>query len=978
MSIINSLPKSIGLATSSNNGLMSSEDKIAVDKINRIEADVADKMNKYEKIKSSQLDTSNDAAKIQPNNLSDEVKAMMTGTTPVSPSIALKSLITDYYADNSVTFAKRTAVGSIACLVSENFCNFDTTGDDEVILSIPKNYTIYFGNKRKDVVNTAESITLPKNEISIITFSELEGISAYSEEAVKEQDYILGAYDGINVSLFNGRYTVNGSVVIGDKTLDGEVLKDFSVDSRKIAIQHGIILSDPAQSPYINVNFNSKFIEVVKSFDLIIADQFVTNIKSSQECTIPENTSNKKYLCIYYDLGIGKLNALWSSNDITKTILTNDEKLILIGIVQDMKNAVGHNKEYISVNSISIKNKDIDYINILSGEIIIDFKNKNITSNSIKTFIDNSVLQLTETDTQKIQLTDDIITNIINNGIPYTLAAVRVDFDSSDYRLIFDKTENIKYLGLDVIYITSIKNYNLSNNKEKITIVKPDGNIIKSNNIISIGYTMPLDDETIVVKLSTEMDEGNLIMTSVTVPGTSIIDPMTNTKYDIISENRYEIVIEYLHGVYSVLFNTENNKVELYPITNNIDNSKYISLGFVNELSDSLSYTAIGNITNHITLNSNRPSNYSINYGPDPDKGYDWSNNRLVLPKDIYLLKNNSYSLYCQNMSMNKYIDNDYINYEIALPTQSVITENILNINSPVSGTYESRIVGKFKGNNNCLFKDVNLHFESPVSKDLTVLCIGDDTVDMNMPGYIKTYLTELGYTVTMLGKVKNSVDSNGYGLKNLNGEYGEGHKGWRLTDFMCRTRHKDGSPYYIQNNPFMYNSKFDFSNYMSSNSYDKVDVVVISVGLNDITGYHTAAAIEDIENLTIYQNIEQLPSLYKEMITNIHEYNSDIKIIINPTLINGIDDDFNKKSLMLTEAIIYDLKDVPNTYIVPGYLTQPLFASANSSSTSNYPVSSDINDTRLGAPISSSEINGMAQSILSYFIVSAIVNITK
>ena len=70
MSILNSLPSKIGIATETSNGLMTSEDKKLINKINRIESDVADKMNKNEKIKSSQLDTSSNAVKIKPENLS--------------------------------------------------------------------------------------------------------------------------------------------------------------------------------------------------------------------------------------------------------------------------------------------------------------------------------------------------------------------------------------------------------------------------------------------------------------------------------------------------------------------------------------------------------------------------------------------------------------------------------------------------------------------------------------------------------------------------------------------------------------------------------------------------------------------------------------------------------------------------------------------------------------------------------------------
>ena len=979
MSILNSLPKGIAVATEKTNGLMSAQDKIAVNKINRIEADVAEKMNRTDKIKSSQLDTSSDAVKIQPVNLSEEVKEMMTGKTPIAPNLELNSLITDYYADKSVTFKKRTAVGSIAVISSTDFCNFDTTGDTEVILSIPKNYTIYFGDKRKDIVNTPETLTIQKGVISVITYNELEGFTAYDSVAIQEQDFIIGIFDGTNVTMFNGRYTVNGSVVIGDGSLDGSAIKDFTLDSKKIAIQHGTILSNKFNGPYLNINFTSKFIEVIKEFDINIADQHVRTIRASQECSIPDNTTNKKYLYIYYDLGISKLNALWASNDITKSILNNNEKLVLLGIIYDQKDAVGLNSEYISVKSLSLKNKNILYTDILSGRVIINFNTKKIEATNLKAFVNNELIDLLESETQVITLSDDVITNVTNSGISYTLAAIRTDFDSTDYRLVFDKTENIRYMGLDAIILTSIKNYTISHNKENIIVVNTDGKTVKSNNIISIGYTLPIDDDTVVVNLTTQLENGILTTVTATVPGTSIVDPMNNTKYDITTEIRYSTVIENLHGLYSVLYNTEAGRIELLPQTNNINSKIYIFLGYVQELSDSTAYTALGNITNHIMLNNKRPSNYSIITGPDPDKDYDWSNNRLVLPKDIYLLANSPYTFYCQNMSMNKYIDNDYINYEIVSPINSIITENIFNINSGIGvGEYDTRIVGKFKGNNNCLFKDVTLHFEIPESKEISILCIGDDTVDMNMPAYIKTYLTNLGYTPTMLGTTKNSIKTNGYGLKNLPEEYGEGHKGWRLTDFMCKTRHRDGSPYYIPNNPFMNNSKFDFSNYMTTNSYDKVDAVVISAGLNDITGYHISSSLEDIETLTIYQLIEQLPSIYKQMITNIHEFDSNIKIIINPTMIKGIDDDFNKKSLMLTEVLVHELKDIPNTFIAPGYLGQPLFAGTNSSATSKYVVSSDINDTKLGPIVNSFEINGMAQSILGYIITSTISAVCK
>lgn len=989
MSILNSLPTKIGMATESSNGLMSFEDKKLVNKINRMELDISNKMNKDVKIKSSQLDNSKDSYKIQESNLSSDILSKLNGIPLASeeelkkfPILNLESITTELYADNSVTAEKRTAVGSVAVIASEDFCNFIISGDEteNVLLSIPGNYTIYYGNHIEQIENTPQTLPLSKGVPSVITYSVIYGFNTYPGTSILEDDYLVGVFDGTNVTTFFGRYTVNGSIVVDDQSISGSTIKDFSLDSRKLSIQHGVILSDKTLSPYLNINFKSKFIEVVKNFNISIADQYTMTIKDNHESRIPDNILDDRYLYIYYDLGTDKLKSLWSSKDITKTIINSEnEKLILLGIIDIIDNVpLGINADYISVNSISSHKQSIYYTDIFSGSVIIDFMNKTIYSKNLKSFIDSDLIELTENETQTISISDEVIDEIINSNIPYTLAATRVSLDNDTYKLIFDKTENIKYLGLDAIYLTTLKKYDLSHNIENITIIKNDGNIVKSNNIISTGCIMPMDNETIIAEMTTELSGGVLTLKTTVIPGTVIIDSSSNIKYEIVDKLSSETIIKDLHGVYSVLFNTENGKIEVFSVSETIKSKVYISLGFINELSDSLSYTAIGNITEHITLNSYRPSNYAVITGPDPDKGYDWSNNRLVIPKDIYLLANSQYSLYCQNMSMNKYVDNDYILYEIGLPHTSVLTENVININSPIIGEFESRIVGKFKGNNNCLFKDINIHFEKPEGKELSILCIGDDTVDMNMPAYIQEYLIQLGYMPTMLGTVKNVIKTNGYGMKNLTDAYGEGHKGWRFTDFMGKTRHADGTIYNMPNNSFLNNGIFDFSNYMTLNAYDKVDVVVISAGLNDITGYHNASAIEDIEKLNIYENIEQLPNMYKEMISNIHKYNQDIKIIINPTMIKGINDDFNKKSLQLTEALLYELKDIPNVFFVPGYLTQPIFASANKNSTSDYSSYNEINDTMIGSSVESSEINGMAQSNLAYMIISAIIAVTK
>lgn len=987
MSILNSLPAKIGMATETSNGLMSFEDKKLVNKINRMESDISNKMNKNEKIKSSQLDISKDSFKIQESNLSSTILNKLNGI-PVAPEGEIKipiftkeSITTDLYADNSVTAEKRTAVGSVAVIASDEPCNFIITDNEteDVELILPRNYNIYYGNHMETIVDTPEILRIPKGVSSVITYSIINGFTTYPDTAILEDDYLVGVFDGERVTLFFGRYTVNGSSVIEEQSLDGSVIKDFSLDSRKLAIQHGIILSEKSFGPYLNINFNSNLVEVIETFDISISDQYTMDIKNNHSCSIPENINDNKYLYIYYDLGLDKLNAKWSSLNIERSIITYDnEKLVLIGVINTIDyKAVGINSEFISVNETSRYNKSVEYADLFTGDITIDFSTKKIHCNNVTAFMDDSLIKLTKGDIQTIDINEDIVTDITSSGIPYTLAAIK-DFHNGTYSIVLDKTENIKNIGLKTIYITTVKKYNVSNNSKNITLIKPDGNVVKITNTIPTGYVLPMDDKTIIAEMSTELLDGILTLRTTVLSGSSIINPVSNIVYDIKDNLTSDIVIKNLRGIYSVLFNTENAKIEVLPIGEKINPDVYISLGFVSNLNDSLMYTATGPITEHITLNSYRPSNYAVISGPDPDKGYDWSNNRLVLPKDIYLMANSQYSFYCQNMSMNKYIDNDYILYEIGLPHSSVISENVLNINSPLKGDFETRVVGKFKGNNNCLYKDINIHFETPVGKELSILCIGDDTVDMNMPAYIQEYLIQLGYIPTMLGKVKNVINSNGYGMKNLTDAYGEGHKGWRFTDFMGSTKLTSGASYIIENNPFINNKEFDFSYYMDSNSYYDVDVVVISAGMNDITGYHVSSAFEDIEKLNIYENMEQLPNMYKQMISSIHRFNPDIKIIINPTMIKGINDEFNKKSLMLAEVLMYELKDMPNVFFAPGYLTQPLFASANKDSVKDYDQYNEINDTKIGSAVESTEINGIAQSNLAYMITSAIVALTK
>lgn len=983
MSIINALPSKIAVATTNTNGLMSSTDKRRVDKIDRMEADIAMKMPKNAKITSSQLATSNDSDKIQLANLSTGVIDAMTGKTQVSAKIDFNSLITEHYTDESVTFAKRTPLGTNAIICSESYCNFDTTGIDNTVLEIPDNYTIIYAGKRKEVTNTAQTLRLEKhNAITNIVYSELGGIEVYTEP-VHEQDYLLGIYDGTNVIMFNGRYTVNGAVAFNDNTLSGSTIKDFTLDSRKLAISHGIILENPLDGPFINVNFTSKFIEIIKPFTISIMDQKIIKISKNQFCNISVDKSiESKYLFIYYNLGSGKLHTIYADENVDSSILINDEKLILLGIIKGTQCAIGINKDFFSVDAKSTKINPINYIQLVNNSsIIVNYKKSVIEARNVQAFINNKLVNLSS-ENEVIRLSEDIKTSMVINNKPYVLCSTLKNFDQNERQLVLIDLENLSEAGLDLIPIAVIHKYHVSNNDKYINIINENNGAVKLSKGMINGMILPSDNITVALELTTSLIDGELHCKCVTKRSIKIVDTAMNAVHPITVDKVFNTIIDKPHSTYTVLFNTAEQRIEIVEYTTPINTFNYIHLGLLSELGDSLLYTAAGTITDHVLLNGIRPDNYVVIEGPDPDLQYDWTGNRVVIPDNLYMIKDATYSIQTQNISMNRFVDNDSILYEISLPDKVVESENTLLLNSSLDGEYKTRLVGKFKGNNVCSFKDINLNIINPkniTNKSVNILCIGDETVDYNMPGYIKKYLSNYDVTANMLGTTANFTDITGYGLTDLPSEKGEGHKGWRFTDIVGKTKRKNNSIFTKPDNKFLNTSKqFDFTNYMNTNHYDAVDFVIVSAGMNDITGYHVEETVENIEALSIYQNIEQLPNLYKEMISSIHQFNPEIKIIINLPILKGLDDDYNHKALMLSEALLYELKSIPNVTVMASYICQPLLSGANKQATEQYQTVSSINNMKTGNSITDFQLNGMVQSNMAFVICSTILNLNK
>ena len=187
MPIENNLPQIFDVATQTEDGLMSYQDKIKLDSLDQT---LDGKVSKTDKIPSSQLDTSSDAAKIQPENLSDAVKRMMTGESAVDSTVPNNGVTTEKLATNAVTIDKidkRVILGNIVSPRPLNF-SFDTK---KVTITVPQGSLLLLdGTTKRNLVTgvDTEDVTINLNYPT-----NFDGLN-----------YIISAPDG-TLSIINNR-----------------------------------------------------------------------------------------------------------------------------------------------------------------------------------------------------------------------------------------------------------------------------------------------------------------------------------------------------------------------------------------------------------------------------------------------------------------------------------------------------------------------------------------------------------------------------------------------------------------------------------------------------------------------------------------------------------------------------------------------------------------------------------------------------
>lgn len=368
-----------------------------------------------------------------------------------------------------------------------------------------------------------------------------------------------------------------------------------------------------------------------------------------------------------------------------------------------------------------------------------------------------------------------------------------------------------------------------------------------------------------------------------------------------------------------------------------------------------------------------------INNGGFGDTKTDWNSNKFVIPENLYMIKNVEYGINAQNFNYNKFIDNEDLIYEIPLATRTEQFKGYGKISMPITGDYKTMVIGRSKDVRSvALSKDFTMHIRdvSDISKkDIKVLYIGDSIVEGNLPATLKHWLSNFGINATMIGTLNNKHEY-GYGIKPpFDAEKGEGRGGWRLTDFTHTTEYSDGVC--MQTSPFWDkdSNKINFTKYMNDNGFTDVDFVIIALGTNDITNFHHNETALDVDIDTQVNTIIERD--FGTLINSIHEFNSNIKIAINPPMTAGTNIQFNQYALRWAEkqqSLFDEKENYPNVYCLPSYLSIGQL-SGNQWSTIIRTDVSDINNTKKSSFSLDVHQHGMSQLINTIWVASWIIN---
>lgn len=285
----------------------------------------------------------------------------------------------------------------------------------------------------------------------------------------------------------------------------------------------------------------------------------------------------------------------------------------------------------------------------------------------------------------------------------------------------------------------------------------------------------------------------------------------------------------------------------------------------------------------------------------------------IVLPREIPIASGKQLNIYYENILYNKMLNQVFMNTQ----QTDVTTGNFYG--DKYQTTFESESLIKKYANIRVCHK-----LDSPTVKSVSipvvplnyktgnynVMVIGDSKIEA---GVIMRELDQLFTDDTSMNV--SFVGTRGGLVKH------EGRSGWSAKEY-CLNKTYGGAT-----NAFYNNGTFDFSNYMSVNGFDSVDLVCVNLGTNDASRVGSGDATAFIE------------SYYEPMIDSIHAYSTSCKILIGLAenvyqggkIAYGMD---KNKILGFVKALIkkYDTDEyrANGIYLIPIYVNQNLLLDYN------------------------------------------------
>lgn len=216
-------------------------------------------------------------------------------------------------------------------------------------------------------------------------------------------------------------------------------------------------------------------------------------------------------------------------------------------------------------------------------------------------------------------------------------------------------------------------------------------------------------------------------------------------------------------------------------------------------------------------------------------ESYNTEDTRIISPKDLYFITGYRYSIFRKNFLKENSLINDNVKCELITPEYLTRSNDELMIYANDEQIFSTKLSSYNRDKNTQIAKDVVLHFKNkPTERQVkTIMIIGDSIQTHNMAGLTKMWLNRMNVGGIMKGTNKNEgvQSQTGYGIYPITScEMSEGRGGWRITDFLNKTKKVDGSHFDV-----MYGYKplwndegvFDFEDYIKKNymhSYDNLN----------------------------------------------------------------------------------------------------------------------------------------------------------